>query len=419
MHQWSKIIPVVIAFSFGNAWATDGYFSHGYGVRSQGVGGVGIALPQDALAAATNPAGMGKVGSRVDAGVTWFRPVRETEIQGNAFGFDGTYKGNDSQNFFIPEFGYNTQYSDDVTLGVSVYGNGGMNTDYKNGIPLFNSSGRRTGVDLAQVFVAPTVTWKVQEHHTLGVSLNLAYQRFEAKGLQNFSNASSSSANLTNNGHDDSYGAGVHIGWLGEITDTVSLGATYQSRTYMSRFDKYKGLFAEQGDFDVPSTYGVGVAVKVTSALTLAADFQRINYSEVDAVGNASLSNLNNGLGNDNGAGFNWQDAKVYKIGALYQYSPDLILRAGYNHVDQPIRSGDTLFNILAPGVVKDHVSIGATWVLSPQSEVSFAYTHAFENTVRGQNSIPPGVPPSGFGGGDANLKMYQDAVGIAYTWKL
>jgi long-chain fatty acid transport protein len=415
MYQWSKIIPVAVAFSFGNAWATDGYFSHGYSVRSQGVGGVGIALPQDALAAAANPAGMGKVGSRVDAGVTWFRPVRESEIEGSgAPGANGTYKGNGSQNFFIPEFGYNTQYSEDVTLGVSVYGNGGMNTDYKKGIPLFNSNGRRTGVDLAQVFVAPTVTWKVQEHHTLGVSLKLAYQRFEAKGLQNFSNASSSAASLTNNGHDDSYGAGVHIGWLGEITDAVTLGATYQSRTYMSRFDKYKGLFAEHGDFDIPSTYGVGVAVKVTPALTLAADFQRINYSEVDAVGNASLSNLSNGLGNDNGAGFNWQDAKVYKIGALYQYSPALILRAGYNHVDQPIRAGDTLFNILAPGVVKDHVSIGATWVLSPQSEVSFAYTHAFENTVRGQNSIP-----AGFGGGDANVRMYQDALGVAYTWKL
>lgn len=415
MYQWSKIIPVAVVFSFGNAWATDGYFSHGYSVRSQGVGGVGIALPQDALAAATNPAGMGKVGSRVDAGVTWFRPVRESEIEGSgAPGANGTYKGNDRQNFFIPELGYNTQYSEDVTLGVSVYGNGGMNTDYKKGIPLFNSNGRRTGVDLAQVFVAPTVTWKVQEHHTLGVSLNLAYQRFEAKGLQNFSNQSSSAANLTNNGHDDSYGAGVHIGWLGEITDAVTLGATYQSRTYMSRFDKYKGLFAEQGDFDIPSTYGVGVAVKVTPALTLAADFQRINYSEVDSIGNASLSNLSNGLGNDNGAGFNWQDAKVYKIGALYQYSPALILRAGYNHVDQPIRAGDTLFNILAPGVVKDHVSIGATWVLSPQSEVSFAYTHAFENTVRGQNSIP-----AGFGGGDANVRMYQDALGVAYTWKL
>ncbi len=411
LYYWT---PLLAALAAPNVWATDGYFSHGYGVRAQGVGGVGIALPQDALAAASNPAGMGKVGDRIDAGVTWFRPVREVEIEGSGGGLNGTYKGNDSQNFLIPEFGYNRQLTPDVTLGVSVYGNGGMNTDYKNGIPLFNSSGRRTGVDLAQVFVAPTVTWKVAEHHTLGVALNLAYQRFEAKGLQNFSNASSASADLTNNGHDHSYGAGVHIGWLGEITEAVSLGATYQSRTYMSRFDKYKGLFAEQGDFDIPSTYGVGLAVKVTPALTLAADFQRINYSEVDAVGNASLSNLNNGLGSDHGAGFNWQDAKVYKVGALYQYTPDLILRAGFNHVDQPIRSGDTLFNILAPGVVRDHVSLGATWIVSPQSEWSFAYTHAFAHDVHGSQSIP-----ASFGGGDANLRMYQDALGVAYTWKL
>ncbi len=419
MRHSTLLFALFMAASVNAVWATDGYFAHGYGVRAQGIGGLGIALPQDALAAATNPAGMGKVGSRIDAGVTYFRPVREAEIQGNAFGFDGTYKGNDTQDFLIPEFGYNHQFSDDVTFGVSVYGNGGMNTDYKNGVPLFNSNGRRTGVDLAQVFVAPTVTWKLQEHHILGVSLNLAYQRFAARGLQNFTNASSAPNALTNQGHDHSFGAGIHIGWLGEITDAVTVGATYQSRTYMTKFDKYKGLLAEQGDFDIPSSYGVGVAVKVTPALTLAGDFQRIHYNEVDSVGNASLSNLNNGLGNDDGAGFNWQNANVYKIGALYQYSPTLILRAGYNHVDQPIKSGDTLFNILAPGVVKDHVTLGATWVLSPTAEVSIAYTHAFENTVRGQNAIPPGFPPSGLGGGEANLRMVQDALGIAYTWKL
>jgi hypothetical protein len=43
--------------------ATNGYFSHGYGAKSQGMAGVGIALPQDALAAATNPAGTALVGT--------------------------------------------------------------------------------------------------------------------------------------------------------------------------------------------------------------------------------------------------------------------------------------------------------------------------------------------------------------------
>ena len=56
----ASIVPLVLLP--GMAMATDGYFSPGYGVKSQGMGGVGIALPQDGLAAAANPAGTAFVG---------------------------------------------------------------------------------------------------------------------------------------------------------------------------------------------------------------------------------------------------------------------------------------------------------------------------------------------------------------------
>jgi len=85
-----------------NANATNGYFQHGYGVKSQGMGGVGIALPQDALAAATNPAGMAFIGDRYDLGVNIFRPERESEIVGNGGGASGQYDGNDTEFFLIP-----------------------------------------------------------------------------------------------------------------------------------------------------------------------------------------------------------------------------------------------------------------------------------------------------------------------------
>ena len=400
------------------AQATNGYFTHGYGVKSQGMGGVGIALPQDALAAASNPAGMGLIGDRVDFGITWFRPQRESEISGNIFpGVNGTYEADDSENFFIPEFGYNRRINDQLTLGVSVYGNGGMNTDYKNGVPLFNQTGARTGVDMAQLFIAPTATWKINEQHTVGVAVNLAYQRFEMQGIDNFRQASTAPDRLTDNGHDSSYGAGLHFGWIGKVSDSVTLGAHYQTRTWMTEFDDYKGLFAEQGDFDVPSRYGAGVAFNATPQLTFAFDVERINYSDIDSVGRRSLPNLANGLGSDNGPGFGWRDITVYKLGASFAVNERLTLRAGYNHGDQPIRSADTLFNVLAPGVIEDHITLGATWVLPNGGELSFAYMHAFEEDVKGRNSIPPGAPP-GFGGGEADLKMYQDSLGIAYGWK-
>ncbi|MFA7350600.1 MAG: hypothetical protein WC009_07550 [Methylotenera sp.] len=95
-----KLLPLLAILAASNASATNGYFAHGYGVKSQGMGGVGIALPQDAIAAAANPAGMGLIGDRVDFGVTWFRPQREAEILGgNAFGADGKYDANDTENF--------------------------------------------------------------------------------------------------------------------------------------------------------------------------------------------------------------------------------------------------------------------------------------------------------------------------------
>lgn len=65
-------------------------------------------------------------------------------------------------------------------------------------------------------------------------------------------------------------------------------------------------------------------------------------------------------------------------------------------------------------GQVSDAVTLGATWVLSNKSELSFAYMHAFEEKVRGNGSIH-----TNFGGGEANLKMYQDSLGIAYGWQL
>jgi long-chain fatty acid transport protein len=405
MNLMKPLLALSLLTAAANATATDGYFAHGYGVKSQGMGGVGIALPQDAIAAASNPAGMGLIGDRMDAGMTWFRPQRQSEITGNAGGssVNGIYQANDRENFFIPEFGYNRQINPEATIGVSVYGNGGMNTDYSRAVPLLGTS--PAGIDLIQLFVAPTATWKVTPNNTVGVTLNLAYQRFKATGLELFG--------LSNKGYDSSYGAGLHLGWIGQLNEAVSLGATYQTKTYMSKFDKYSGLFAEQGDFDIPSSYGLGLAIKATPALTLAGDVQRINYSKVAAVGNASLSNLGNGLGADNGPGFGWKNVTAIKLGASYAYNNTLTVRAGFNHSSQPIRSNETMFNILAPGVVQDHLTFGTTWALSKQAELSLAYMHAFKNSVKGSGSLV------GYSSGEVNLNMHQDSLGIAYGWKL
>lgn len=413
----TAVATALLAGSSG-AMATNGYFSHGYGVKSQGMAGVGYALPQDALAAATNPAGTALIGNRLDVGVTLFKPDRETEIQGNTLGpgysADGHFDGNDTDLFFIPEFGYSRELNERVSFGLALYGNGGMNTDYKqNPYGAYGSQGS-AGVDLDQVFITPSVAFKLTERQAFGIGLNYAYQRFEAKGLQAFKPLSSAPDKVTNNGHDSSDGWGLRLGWNGQLTDTLSAGIAWSSRIEASKFDEYKGLFAHAGSFDIPENYGAGLAWKATPQLTLAADVQEIRYGQIDSVANPlSLLAQGNPMGGTNGAGFGWEDITVYKLGASYALSSQLTLRGGYSHAEQPVPTDQTFFNILAPGVVQDHLSLGATFAVSTAGEISLAYTHAFSEEVKGNGSIP-----QNFGGGEANLKMSEDILGVAYGWK-
>ncbi len=395
------------------AHATNGYFPIGYGVKNEGMGGVGIALPQDSIAAAVNPAGMVMVGDRADVSLTWFRPNRSATTTGSGFP-NGTFDGNGRSNFFIPDLGYNKMVRPDMSLGVSIYGNGGMNTQYNNNP--YGGVGP-AGINLEQLFIAPAWSWKVTPTNSIGIALNLAYQSFSATGLQGFDNPifSAHPGSVTNNGNDTSTGAGVRIGWTGEVTPTVTVGATYQTKTFMSKFSKYAGLFQNGGSFDIPANYGAGIAVKATPAATVAFDVQRILYNDVTSVGTPFLTSAAppfNGpqLGAANGPGFGWQNMTVYKLGFAYAYDSSLTLRAGFNHNTQQIPSSQTFLNILAPGVVQNHLALGATWTLANKSQVSVAYIHAFKQTVTGP------IPQS-LGGGTTSISMYEDSIGVSYGW--
>ncbi len=56
----SSTAMIALAIVPAAANATNGYFAHGYGVRSKAMAGTGVAFSQDAVAAAINPAGLAR-----------------------------------------------------------------------------------------------------------------------------------------------------------------------------------------------------------------------------------------------------------------------------------------------------------------------------------------------------------------------
>ena len=381
-------------------------------MKAKGMGGASVAMTDNAFAGANNPAIAAWAGDRVEAGVDVFMPDRSMERTGL-----GATKS-DSSTFYIPEFAYNKKLSEQLGVGITVYGNGGMNTDYPaNSIPangcgagaptsnVFCGSGR-LGVDLQQLIIAPTIAYKLNGNHSIGISPLLVQQIFKVDGLQAFSGQSSSQQNLTNNGYDSSNGVGVRLGYLGKINDRVMLGASYAPRITMSKLGKYAGLFAEQGDLDIPENYTLGFSAMATPELTVALDYQHIAYGAVRSIANPSAG-LGGPLGAANGPGFAWKDIDVFKLGVQWAASQKLTLRAGINIGDNPVPSSAASFNTLAPGVITTHYTAGLTYAVSNTMDMTVAYMYAPSNSVSGPNQ----------GGGTDTIKMNQQSLGLQFGW--
>ena len=237
-------LALAITGPLGAAMATNGYFSHGYGMKAKGMGGAAVAMTDSAFAGANNPAIAAWAGTRLDLGLDMFMPSREMSRTGSGgFGAGSidTSVQSDSSTFYIPEFAYNRAVNDQLGVGISVYGNGGMNTDYAGGkincgagpntANALCGSGR-LGIDLSQLIIAPTIAYKINPAHSLGISPLIIQQQFKADGLQAFDNApgfpamTGAPGKVTGNGYDTSNGIGVRLGYLGRLSDKLSVGAS-------------------------------------------------------------------------------------------------------------------------------------------------------------------------------------------------
>jgi long-chain fatty acid transport protein len=340
LYSCTAGLSVAAALASAPAQATEGYFSHGYGAINKSLAGAGVATGFDPMAQATNPAALTLVDPQFTVDLSVFSPIRESTVGAptpTPFSLlPGTYES-DNNYFLIPSLAATYEIDAVSAWGWAIYGNGGMNTTYPPVGP-WGSTGQ-TGVDLSQVFIQGTYSRDVGAGVSLGIAPIFAVQRFKAYGISAFDSTppSSSPGSVSNNGYDWSYGLGGRFGLQWEIVPAVRFGASYQMRTYMTEFDKYKGLFAEQGDFDIPPALQAGFSWDVTPSVTFLADWKRIWYSDVKAVGNPFLSpGL---LGEDDGAGFGWEDIDAFKFGVQWQTTPTVALRAGYGLNDNPIPS--------------------------------------------------------------------------------
>ncbi len=408
------------------ALATNGSNSLGFGTKDKGMGGAGVARATEAQSIVNNPAAVVDLPGRLDVSLALFSPNdRGYTLTGNDlsafFGpgasFDGSQTSDDDI-FAIPFFGYSQRIDNDSAWAITVSGLGGQNTNYSENFAAGLGIPGETGIDLVQMFIGATYGAKLANGMSWGVTLSYDIQRFEAKGLQAFVGGpppfpfnTEDPSGLTDNGTDNASGIGLKVGLQGETDGGISWGASYRFKTDMDEFDKYKGLFPNQGDLDVAPTFTLGMAMPVGNGMTFALDYHFVDYEAVDAISNPVSKFTEEGVlfGADNGPGFGWSSISVIKAGLEIPTSADMTWRVGASVGEDPLESDEFSLAFLVPATPTVHLTAGFTKMLDETTELSGAWIHV-------PNREESGDFASAFGGGELSAEMEQNLFELSYS---
>jgi long-chain fatty acid transport protein len=410
IYSWTAL---ALAGCAVNAHATNGMNMEAWGAKSGAMGGAAYAYDAGNSAVMNNPATLGlKAPGKADLGLglTLLMPdVSSSHPLAGSSDSSGTA-------YWMPTLSY-VRRGGDFAYGVAMLAQGGMGTEYGAGSSLFafgaasdNTPVAMSGEDIRSEVgfgrLMFPLAWNVNEQFTVAGQLDLAWASMDLRmdmdgqtlagmmgqglvstnlplpGTINYARFDFSDDNPMT-GKAKSYGWGYKLGALWQVNPHLKLGAAYHAKTAMNDMKTDDATIKVNGgpmqgtlkvlDFQWPETFGLGVAYEYGGAWSWAADIKRIRWS--DAMANFRM-NFSNAAGSLSVTlPQNWQDQTVTALGVQYKVNPDLALRAGYNHADNPV-PGTTL-NPLFPAIVETHYTLGFGYRLDPQRSIAASLAYA------------------------------------------
>jgi long-chain fatty acid transport protein len=379
------------------ALATNGDNLIGVGPASRAMGGVGIAAPQDAISAVfSNPAAMcfGPYcpGSEFNFAGTLFTPKVDAKVTLGG----STIKADSASNIYaIPAIGLSTPITKTLPLwrfGLAAYGVSGLGVDYRNtnldqsqyanfgGYPLV--AGQYTQLSIMKF--APSIAFEPNSQLSFGLAAHMDYAMLDL-----------------GSGTSAGYGFGAQLGLIYKPMDRLSLGATYVTpqKVKHERVSDFDGN-GTKDDFELesPQQAGLGVAFDILPGkLLVELDGKWINWA--NAAGYKD---------------FDWEDQWVLGFGLQYKATDKLVLRAGYNYANNPVKNHNGFvgtnptqvqgkympayyyetFRIIGfPAITKSHITFGIGYEFSNRFSAHIGYTYGFGESISENGTAVNGQP--------------------------
>lgn len=156
------------------------------------------------------------------------------------------------------------------------------------------------------------------------------------------------------------YGYGVRLGYRLELDRGVELAVETQSRVDMEPFKSFRGVYSDNGDFDVPAVVGVSLRTRLTPGIELAGKLQRVYFSGVRPFTSAALPlRFLALLGDASAPRFAWEDLDLLSAELSYSPSERERVALAVSGRQSPLPSAPILREALADEAPSYHLSVG------------------------------------------------------------
>lgn len=360
--QILSFFTLIIIFFVESLSANEGVFVLGNDAFQLGRASSGIASPRSAYWCYMNPASMVELDKRLD--VNWY--IVKTSIEMQPRGILGNrFEELDGDGLFNIASGGMIIPLETGTLGFGLYVPSGTGVDYQSSRNLllkpFNAD-RRLFYQHARFVIA--YAYQFDNDWSIGFGLHGSISRFKTDHIT--LNLMPTRGDFE---WDDALGAGFNVS-IYKKWDKFAIGATYTSRHWTERFQKYRDLL--KYPLDQPQIINAGVAYDFTDKLTLSLDFKWLDWEGIPAYGRNLLD-----------GGFNWVNQFCTKVGLEYRINEKTRLMSGFSHGNSPITEDHVFLAGLVPVLCEDHFTLGVARKITDNDEVSLSGVIGLKNTMK------------------------------------
>lgn len=414
-------------------WA-EGYQVNVLSAKQTGMGHVGTGMKLGAESMHFNPAGLVFLNNHVDLS------VGVSAVSAKAKYTNGAYSAKTDNPISTPMYAYaGFRIYDNFAAGIS------LTTPYGSSLKWpknWKGAHLIQDIELKSFVLQPTLSYKIIDKLSIGAGLMMAVGNVNlSRALMpvgslvpllgpDFKDIVPASATLNGKA---SVRVGYNIGVMYDVSEKVTLGLSYRSKikmkvkegsaelTYAS--EQIKAILESSGEIPpldkgtfraelpLPSNTTFGVSYRPNDKWLLGLDLQYVGWKAYDSLNiafNEKVLEIE-----DIKANKNYKNTVIYRVGAQYQATERLDVRAGLYYDQSPIREDN--YNPETPGMNKLGMSAGLSFEPYKNLQIDFAFLY-----IKGfsrDGSYPDAFSPNKVFSGKYETNAITASLGLAYSF--